>query len=140
MFDSLLKKGWCYTSSDKNILKKILLILLVLRGSIFWFLMRKALQQQYKITFILYINQFLVLKSFSFLFLQTFWSIISLSFSLCLSLSVFWHVWVLNVLLLLWVNTKQYAPKWHKVFRVFIDRKTRWSKQTVLFHAAINNN
>ena len=32
------------------------------------------------------------------------------------------------------VNTKQHAPNWHEVFRVFNGRKSGWSKQTTWFH------
>ena len=57
----------------------------------FWFLMRQVLQQQRKITFIVCINQIVVLNTFFFLFFQTssFINSISLSFDLAES-------WTLN--------------------------------------------
>ena len=55
--------------------------------------MRQALQQQYKITFILCINKILVSNTFSFISLQT-----SLLYQL--DLFVVWPVWVLSFLLL----------------------------------------
>ena len=60
-------------------------------SGIFWFLMRQVLKQQRKVTFIVCINQILVLNTFSFLFVQTSSFINSISLSFDLSES-----WTLN--------------------------------------------
>ena len=109
-------------------------------SGIFWFLMRQVLQQQRKITFIVCINQILVLNTFSFLFVQTssFINSISLSFDLSESWTLnfcsfyFGFYPVLEFLffllfqiqrMLVIVNKSRFSPR--KIFKTFIKIPTK---------------
>ena len=87
LFEISLRKGECYTSfiiNNNNNLIRMYLVTHYLTRYIFWWDRKVQFSNSINITFILCISQFLLLKTFSFDFLQDFLCINSVSQSLSL--------------------------------------------------------